>query len=337
MPSKWPWKRVKWSRQRQARQQLGGNTMRSRDLHGRNRSGIVALAVGTLVAILTGLGVCNATPAVANTQPYELYCSGSPVGDVVMNGAETTGTISPASPGGQFNLTNYQTTVNIPAVVAQAAQGIQPDLEGSVTTKLDLMGATPATKSARPSAFEVPIPTPVPADGVPIAFPSTPSSVGPFTARVNVITVTEASTIVLKLVIGGIPISLDCTSYSNDSAPAGITPTPPSGSPISVVIATAQGPSITFMGSSTAVVGASYSLTVNTTGQPVPTLEETGRLPRGLYFVDNHNGTGALSGTPTSTRHESAVGTYPITFTAIFGKGKTKHVVTQTFSLMVSQ
>ena len=53
--------------------------------------------------------------------------------------------------------------------------------------------------------------------------------------------------------------------------------------------------------------------------------------------VKFHKGTGSgtLSGTPTSTKHKSAVGTYHVTFTATFGKGKTKHVVTQAFTLRV--
>jgi hypothetical protein len=54
--------------------------------------------------------------------------------------------------------------------------------------------------------------------------------------------------------------------------------------------------------------------------------------------VKFHKGTGmaTISGTPTSTKHRSAVGTYPITITATFGKGKAKQVVTQVFTLIVS-
>ena len=43
-----------------------------------------------------------------------------------------------------------------------------------------------------------------------------------------------------------------------------------------------------------------------------------------------------LGGTPTSTKHKSAAGTYHLTFTATFGKGKTKVVATQAFTLSVS-
>jgi len=41
--------------------------------------------------------------------------------------------------------------------------------------------------------------------------------------------------------------------------------------------------------------------------------------------------------TPTSTKHKAAAGIYHLTFTATFGEGKTKQVVTQAFTLRVIQ
>jgi hypothetical protein len=85
-----------------------------------------------------------------------------------------------------------------------------------------------------------------------------------------------------------------------------------------------------------ATVGKHFSFVVRTAGSPVPKLKQKGKRPKGVTFVSNGNGTGTLSGTPTSTAKKSAAGTYVLTFTATFGKGKTKHVATQTFTLHVT-
>ena len=60
-----------------------------------------------------------------------------------------------------------------------------------------------------------------------------------------------------------------------------------------------------------------------------------GKLPKGVRFHYNHDGTATLSGTPTSTKG-SLSGTYPLTFTATFGSGRSKQVVAQAFTLAVS-
>ncbi len=67
-------------------------------------------------------------------------------------------------------------------------------------------------------------------------------------------------------------------------------------------------------------------------GSPAPRIKEHGNLPKGVKFVKT---TEHLAGTPISTTHRSGTGTYPVTFTATFGKGKTKQVVVQAFTLTV--
>ena len=89
-----------------------------------------------------------------------------------------------------------------------------------------------------------------------------------------------------------------------------------------------QAPAITSASSATFVVGTSGSFTVTTTGYPTASLSETGTLPIGVTFVDNHNGTGALSGVP------SASGAFSISFSAQNGTGLP---ATQTFTLTVNQ
>ena len=92
----------------------------------------------------------------------------------------------------------------------------------------------------------------------------------------------------------------------------------------------ASGPAITSMDSATATVRSPFSFTVTTTGTPVPRITKKGALPKGVGLVDNGNGTATLSGTPTRA------GTYHLTIKASFGKGKTKKVVSQTFTLTVA-
>jgi hypothetical protein len=67
------------------------------------------------------------------------------------------------------------------------------------------------------------------------------------------------------------------------------------------------------------------SFTVTTTGYPTASLSETGALPTGVTFTDNHDGTATIAGTPT------AAGTYPITITGV-GSSTAK----QSFTLTVS-
>jgi len=93
---------------------------------------------------------------------------------------------------------------------------------------------------------------------------------------------------------------------------------------------------ITSSSSDTVVAGAPFSFTVTTSGSPVPSLRKTGDLPKGVHFVNNHDGTATLFGSPTSTRRKSAAGAYPLVFIATFSKGTTKDVVTQEFTLTVA-
>jgi hypothetical protein len=74
----------------------------------------------------------------------------------------------------------------------------------------------------------------------------------------------------------------------------------------------AQAPAITSASSTTFTVGTAGSFSVTTTGQPKPTLTETGTLPSGVTFTDNGDRTATLAGTPGA----DAGGTHPITITA---------------------
>lgn len=71
-------------------------------------------------------------------------------------------------------------------------------------------------------------------------------------------------------------------------------------------------PVITSAAKAAAVVGAPFSFTVRSTGEPTANLTATGSLD-GLAFADNFTGTGTLSGRP------SAAGSFPIKLTASNG------------------
>jgi hypothetical protein len=86
---------------------------------------------------------------------------------------------------------------------------------------------------------------------------------------------------------------------------------------------------ITSPDSVSTMVGSDLSFNVITSGAPVPAIGVKGKLPKTFSFVNNGNGTATLTGTPTKR------GVYGFTIKATFGRGKTKYVVTQAFSLIV--
>jgi hypothetical protein len=89
-------------------------------------------------------------------------------------------------------------------------------------------------------------------------------------------------------------------------------------------------PAITSVNNATFTVGTPGTFMVTTTGSPTPSLVAGGAsLPTGVSFVDNHNGTGTLSGNPST----NASSPYQITFAASNGVSP---VFTQNFALTVN-
>jgi hypothetical protein len=94
-----------------------------------------------------------------------------------------------------------------------------------------------------------------------------------------------------------------------------------------------QPPAITSANNVTFTVGAAGTFNVTTTGFPTGAsmlLSKTGTLPSGVTFVDNHDGTATLAGTPAA----ASGGTYPLTITANNGAAPN---ATQTFTLTINQ
>jgi hypothetical protein len=70
--------------------------------------------------------------------------------------------------------------------------------------------------------------------------------------------------------------------------------------------------SFTSAPSGTVTYGSPFSFTVTTSSGGTPALSKSGRLPVGVHFTDNGDGTATLSGTPTGRSQ----GVYPLTFYA---------------------
>ena len=93
-------------------------------------------------------------------------------------------------------------------------------------------------------SFSTPLPSPIPQSGVILTVPLAPGTIGPFTATSSSIAIAQNAAADLTLEISGSSLDLDCTAYPNNSAPTGITGSPPDTSPISPVIVTAGNPVI---------------------------------------------------------------------------------------------
>jgi YVTN family beta-propeller protein len=100
--------------------------------------------------------------------------------------------------------------------------------------------------------------------------------------------------------------------------------------PYAIALATtARPPAFTSTATATVAFGAAFTFTVTTTGDPTPRITRTGRLPSGVRFSDNRDGTATIAGTPA----KAATGLYPLTLTAKNKNG----TATQTFSLTVTR
>ena len=253
--------------------------------------GSLLLPAGSLMLVVASI---ESGQASADSTPYELFCPGTPVGNIALNDVVTTGAITPADPasGTQFNVTNYQTTVNIPSSIASAAAALgNTSIEGQATVKLVAVGASPAMLSTPDLSFSVPLPSPIPASGVSLELPSPSATVGPFTATGGPITISQSQSTSLTLVVSGNNLNLSCTAYPNNEVMTGITTETPAASPISPQVATASGTGTsTTTGPSTTEPGTDLTT--------IPTPQPTG--PYELYCPGTPVGNIALNGVTTS-------------------------------------
>ncbi len=90
----------------------------------------------------------------------------------------------------------------------------------------------------------------------------------------------------------------------------------------------AKAPVFHSLNHATFVAGTSTSFTITTIGSPTAALSVIGKLPAGVTFTDNGNGTATLSGMPAT----GTAGSYKVTIFAFNGKA-----ANQTFTLSVNQ
>jgi len=212
-----------------------------------------ALRVAAVSGLVGAATVCMMTAGVpaalaATSQPYMLYCPGTPVGNIALNDVTTTGVISPSAPavGSTFSVTGYQDNVTIPASIVSSAQALgNTSISGSATATLDVTGATPASMATPTLSIDTPIPSPIPSAGLTLTLPTTPATIGPFTAKATAISVAADQKTSLTLVVSGNNLPLTCTAYANNTIPtSGIAAAgalPASAQPIDPVIVSTTG------------------------------------------------------------------------------------------------
>jgi hypothetical protein len=143
---------------------------------------------------------------------------------------------------------------------------------------------------------------------------------------------------------GSLPAGVTFTANSNGTAtlagtpgataggvyPLTFTATNSTGATIqSFILRVLANPTITSATSAIARVGSSFHLTVKATGNPIPVVAESGKLPKGLKWTENGTGTATLAGTPRA--HQG--GLYHLRFVASSSIG----TVTEAFRLTVAQ
>jgi hypothetical protein len=119
------------------------------------------------------------------------------------------------------------------------------------------------------------------------------------------------------------------TTATNTAGPPITVSSYPFAIEITPAATVTQAPAFTSSSTATAAYGARFTFTVTTTGDPVSTITRSGRLPKGVRFTKNGDGTATISGTPGN----AAAGEYPLTLTA-----KNKYgTATQAFILTVTR
>lgn len=148
---------------------------------------VLAAASGAAGAAVVR-GPRSVTPATAAgtqqvVESFDDICAFPALGPVVIPTSITETAPSSVSPGSSFDLTDVQVTATLPPVLVGLLRFVTPSVSGSVTRlDFDVAGGSPSVIDAvsSPIAFG-----PVPLQfghSAAITFPSTPMTVGPFTA-----------------------------------------------------------------------------------------------------------------------------------------------------------
>lgn len=120
---------------------------------------------------------------------------------------------------------------------------------------------------------------------------------------------------------------------ANGIYPVTITASNGVGDDASQTFSLVVGPVITSPDFVTSGAGAPFSMTVTTAGKGPVTIYESGKLPKGVTFEDNGDGTATFAGTPGA----SSGGSYTVTLRATFGKGAEMQSVTQQLTIDIDE
>jgi IPT/TIG domain/Putative Ig domain len=93
------------------------------------------------------------------------------------------------------------------------------------------------------------------------------------------------------------------------------------------------GPAITSPEYATTIVASPFTFEITTAGPGFESISESGKLPSGLYFYNDHDGGAHIAGTPEA----DSGGTYHDTITAKFDVGGTVQTIVQHLTLVIDQ
>jgi len=146
--------------------------------------GVLAGAVlGAAVFTPVVGAVLPPSPAFADTGPLTYNCPVPPSLNFPIDITVTGSIPSPIAAHQTFSVSNFEAQVTIPQSVAQALAGYGvTSMSGTTATTVNAVNATPSTISPAVAWGPISIPASPPPSGVSFDIPSSPTSVGPFTA-----------------------------------------------------------------------------------------------------------------------------------------------------------
>ena len=252
----------------------------------------------------------------ANT--FTVTTTGFPAPAVSESGTLPNGVMFVDNHDGTGTLSGTPSQTGIFAITFGASDGVSPDASQSFTLTV---GTPPTITSASSTTF-------------------TAGVGGSFTVT------TTGSPTPMTSESGALPSGLMFSDNGNGTGTLSGTPASGTGGVYSITFGASNGlspnasqsftlyvdqaPVFTSANSAVFTIGVAESFTVTTAAYPTASLIEAGHLPTGLTFVDNGNGTGTLSGTPTVFNG----GDFAIAFTAKNGVGSP---VTQAFTIILQQ
>ena len=277
-----------------------------------NASQSFTLVVDQAPAVTSTAGTTFAAGVMSN---FEVTTSGFPTAAVSETGSLPSGVSFVDNGNGTATLSGTPTSGGSYPITITASNGIGADASQSFVLTVTTATQAPAVTSGDSTTFKF-------------------GSAGSFTVTSTgtpTPSLSESGTLPSGVTFvnnGDGTASLSGTPTSNGTYPITITATngvSPAASQ-SFTLTVDQAPAITSANSTSFIEGSSNSFTVTTAAFPTSSLSETGTLPSGVSFVDNGDGTGALSGTPTQG------GSFPITIKATNGVSPN---ATQSFTLTV--